>query len=282
MQWKTRTRLFDLTLRPLVMGIVNVTPDSFSDGGCYQGYEQAVAHAHRLVDEGADLLDIGGESTRPGSETISIQQELDRVIPVIEKLVCQVDIPLSIDTSKPEVAKVAIEAGVSVVNDITGGRQRAMREVCIAGGVGFCAMHMQGTPKTMQQSPDYSKEGGVEAAVGRFFREIKEQLVAEGMDGSFLCLDLGIGFGKTPADNMRLLACLREFSTIAPLLLGVSRKSFIGCFSGEKELLARDGYTALLSALGYAMGAGIHRVHNVKVVRHALEAFEAERKNDVL
>ena len=215
------------------MGVVNVTPDSFSDGGRFLNPEAAVAHALELAGQGADILDIGGESTRPGAEPVSEAEELRRVIPVIEKLAAAVKIPLSIDTMKPAVAHAALQAGASIVNDVAANRKDdAMWRVAAEFRAGYICMHAQGTPQTMQKNPVYAD---VVREVGEFFGERLKRLNACGVAADQVVLDVGIGFGKTLEHNLQLLANLRSFTTMArPLLLGVSRKSFIGkCSAGN-------------------------------------------------
>src|SRR5208282_362673 len=223
-----RARQFEFRFpRPaLVMGVVNVTPDSFSDGGKFFSPAKAVAHALKLVAQGAEILDIGGESTRPGAEPVSETEELRRVLPVIKQLAGRVNIPLSIDTMKPAVARAALAAGASIVNDVAAHREddemwRGVAEF----RAGYVCMHARGMPPTMQEDPVY---GDVVREVGDFFQERLGRLNAAGVAADRVVLDVGIGFGKTPEHNLQLLANLRSFTTMArPLLIGVSRKSFI-------------------------------------------------------
>ena len=230
-----RARQFEFVFpRPaLVMGVVNVTPDSFSDGGKFLDADAAVAHALELVAQGAEILDIGGESTRPGAEPVGEAEELRRVIPVIEQLAAQVKIPLSIDTMKPAVARAALAAGASIVNDVAANREDdAMWRIVAEFRAGYICMHAQGTPQTMQENPVYAD---VVREVGEFFQERLERLNASGVAADQVVLDLGIGFGKTLEHNLQLLANLRSFTTMArPLLIGVSRKSFIGKLLGAE------------------------------------------------
>jgi dihydropteroate synthase len=193
--WQLRTRTLELPRRPLLMGIVNVTPDSFSDGACFLDPKSAVAHAERLVADGADIIDIGGESTRPGSSPVCVQEELDRVMPVIEQVGKRLSAPISIDTSKAAVARAAIAAGAEIINDVTALRgDEQMLDVARHSGAAICAMHMQGTPQTMQQNPHY--ENVVEEVL-EFLRQARDKLIATGVSQSRICLDPGIGFGKT-------------------------------------------------------------------------------------
>ena len=255
------------------MGIVNVTPDSFSDGGRFLATDAAVQHALTLLAEGADLLDIGGESTRPGAVAVSEAEELRRVIPVIEALSSVVKIPLSIDTQKPGVARAALRAGASVVNDIAANRDDdALWRIVADAGAGYVAMHMQGTPQTMQREPVYAD---VAREVGGFFAERLPRLRAAGVRDEQVVFDVGIGFGKTPQHNLELLAALPSFRSLGrPLLLGVSRKSFLGKLLGaevEKRL------PAALACACHAAAAGVQiiRAHDVAATVQALRMTEA-------
>jgi dihydropteroate synthase len=255
------------------MGIVNVTPDSFSDGGQFFEPSAAVAHALQLVANRADLLDIGGESTRPYAGPITADEELRRVLPVIEKLAAEVQIPISIDTSKAAVARAAIEAGAEIVNDITGLMgDPAMIDLAIETGVGVCAMHMQGTPQTMQDNPTYND---VVTEVREFLRTRRDVLVSAGVSPERICLDPGIGFGKTHEHNITLMRHCYELHTLGcPLLVGHSRKGFLGKLIGDKE--ADRTNATVGSALALAVqGVQIVRVHDVRPVREALIAFES-------
>jgi dihydropteroate synthase len=255
------------------MGIVNVTPDSFSDGGRFLDSSAAVAHALQLAADGADILDIGGESTRPYSEPVSADEELRRVMPVVEKLVRQVDIPISIDTSKAAVARTAIEAGAEIINDVTGlAGDPQMIPLAAATGAAVCAMHMQGTPQTMQDSPVYRD---VVADVFAYLEQRRDALVAAGIAAERICLDPGIGFGKTHEHNLSLMAHCFEFHALGcPLLVGHSRKGFLAKIIGDKE--ADRTNATIGAALGLAMqGVQIIRVHDVRPVREALVAFES-------
>jgi dihydropteroate synthase len=255
------------------MGIVNVTPDSFSDGGRFFDANAAVAHALQLVADGADLLDIGGESTRPYSEPVIAQEELRRVLPVIEQLASQVSVPISIDTSKASVARAAIDAGAEIINDVTGlDGDPKMVGVAIATSAGVCVMHMQGTPQTMQDSPSYTD---VVAEVGDYLRDRRDALVSTGVTRERICLDPGIGFGKTREHNLALMNNCGEFHSLGcPLLVGHSRKAFLAKLTGDKEG-ARTAAT-VSAALSLALqGVQIVRVHDVRAVRDALVVFEA-------
>jgi len=260
------------------MGIVNVTPDSFSDGGRFLDPDRAVAHALALVEQGADLLDIGGESTRPGADAVDVREELRRVLPVLDRLAGQVRVPLSIDTQKPEVARAALEAGASIVNDIAASRDDdAMWRVVAEFRAGYVAMHMQGTPRTMQQQPRYDD---VVAEVDAFFAGRVQLLGGASVEPEQVALDPGIGFGKTLEHNLQLLAGLGRFkSRRRPLLVGVSRKSFIGKLLGA-DVTAR--LPAALACTVVAAGAGAHifRTHDVIETVQALRMAEAIRARE--
>jgi dihydropteroate synthase len=271
--WQLRTRTLGFPPRPLIMGIVNVTPDSFSDGGQFFDASAAVAQALQLVADGADLLDIGGESTRPYSDVVAADEELRRVLPVIEKLAAQVRIPLSVDTSKATVARAAIDAGAEIVNDITGlSGDPAMIDLAIKAGVGVCAMHMQGTPQTMQDNPTYTDLVG---EVREYLRERRDALVSAGISRERICLDPGIGFGKTHEHNISLMRHCYEFHELGcPLLVGHSRKGFLGKLIGDKEADRTNATVGGALALA-VQGVQIVRVHDVRPVREALISFEA-------
>jgi len=255
------------------MGIVNVTPDSFSDGGRFFDAKRAVEHGLRLAAEGADILDVGGESTRPYSTQVDTDEELRRVIPVVESLVRQTDVPVSIDTSKAAVARAALKAGVEILNDVTGFEGDAeMMQVAVKSQAGLCAMHMQGTPQTMQDSPDYDD---VVEDIFAYLVERRDALLAAGVGRQRICLDPGIGFGKTHQHNLTLLAnCGRFHETSCPLLVGHSRKGFVGKVLGDKEADRTLGTVGVTLALA-AQGVQVIRVHDVKPNREALALFEA-------
>jgi dihydropteroate synthase len=255
------------------MGIVNVTPDSFSDGGRFLDTDAAVAHALQLVVDGADLLDIGGESTRPYSEPVDINEELRRVLPVVERLAEQVQIPLSIDTSKAAVALAAVRAGAEIINDVTGLEgDPEMLGVASDSGAGVCVMHMQGTPQTMQDNPTYTD---VVAEVRDYLRARRDALVAAGIARERICLDPGIGFGKTHEHNIALMANCRTFHSLGcPLLVGHSRKGFLAKLIGDKDADRTSATVGAALSLA-AQGVQIVRVHDVRPVREALVAFEA-------
>jgi dihydropteroate synthase len=271
--WQLRSRLLTLPRRPLVMGIVNVTPDSFSDGGLHLAAAAAIAHALQLVAEGADLLDFGGESTRPYATPVSAEEELRRVLPVIQAVCRQTTVPVSIDTSKAIVAQAALDAGVEIVNDITGlESDPAMIPLVRQTGAGICAMHMQGTPQTMQDAPNYEN---VVEEIFAYLAARNEALLAAGIEAARICLDPGIGFGKTHQHNLTLLAhCGRLHALGQPLLVGHSRKGFIGKVLGDKQADRTAGSIGTACALA-AQGVQILRVHDVGPVRQALELFAA-------
>ena len=270
-----RARQFEFRFpRPaLVMGIVNVTPDSFSDGGKFHAEDEAVSHGLDLVQQGAELLDIGGESTRPGAWAVSEAEELRRVIPVIERLAAQVKVPLSIDTMKPAVARAALAAGASIVNDVAANRDDdAMWRVVAETGAGYVAMHMQGLPQTMQSHPMYSD---VKRDVEDFFGDRMRRLNAVGVSVDQVVFDVGIGFGKTLEHNLQLLAALRSFTKLGrPLLLGVSRKSFIGALSGAGVDERLPGSLAC-TCLAIESGVQIIRTHDVAETIQAVRMTEA-------
>jgi dihydropteroate synthase len=272
--WQLRTRTLHFSKRPLLMGIVNVTPDSFSDGGQFLDRRAAVAHALRLAEEGAEILDIGGESTRPYAAPVGEAEELARVVPVISQI--RQHLPaavLSIDTSKAAVAKVAIEMGAEIINDITGlTGDPAMIELARTSGAGVCAMHMQGTPATMQDNPFYDD---VVEEIYMYLCQRRDALLASGIQGERICLDPGIGFGKTHQHNLTLMAHCERFHELGcPLLVGHSRKGFIGKVLGDKETDRTNGTIGGALALA-RQGVQVLRVHDVPAVREALLLFEA-------
>jgi dihydropteroate synthase len=272
--WKLRDRELDLSRRALVMGIVNVTPDSFSDGGAFLDPDSASAHGLDLIARGADILDIGGESTRPGSEGVSAEEETLRVVPVIQALRKKTETLLSIDTSKASVARAALEAGADILNDVTGLRgDPEMLPLAAESRAGAVIMHMQGTPRTMQAAPHYDD---VVAEVGEFFRQSLERAIACGLDPMSIALDPGIGFGKTPEHNRALLAGLESFAPLGrPILVGVSRKSFLGHLAGSAKMEDRFWPGVALTSLCRELGARLFRVHEPKPHREALRMTEA-------
>lgn len=271
--WQLRTRRLDLPRRPLVMGILNVTPDSFSDGGQFDDLQAALNHGVRMAAAGADLIDIGGESTRPYSEPISAEEELRRVLPVVQGLAERVGAVLSIDTSKALVAKEALAAGAEVINDVTAltGDPR-MIEVALETCAGVCAMHMRGTPQTMQEQPVYDD---VVAEIFAYLKCRRDALFAAGIDRDRLALDPGIGFGKTHEHNLTLLRDCHRFHALGcPLLVGHSRKGYIGKVLGDKMADRMAGTLGVSLSLA-RQGVQVLRVHDVGPTREALLLFEA-------
>lgn len=261
----------DLT-RPHVMGIVNVTPDSFSDGGKFADTQRAIAHALSLVEQGADILDIGGESTRPGAAPVSLDEELSRVIPVIAGLAKQINVPISIDTYKPEVMKAAIDAGASIVNDVYALRMGNAVEVVGKSTAGVCLMHMQGTPQTMQQEPQYDD---VVSDVSAFLEARMRLAEAAGIDKSRILLDPGFGFGKRTAHNLTLVNALPAIAALGqPLLVGLSRKSILGQLVGA-QVDERLHASIAASVIAVMKGASIVRVHDVKPTVDALKVVHS-------
>ena len=274
MIWRTSRRTFDLADRGLIMGIVNVTPDSFSDGGHFARTDDAVAHALRLSDEGTDILDIGGESTRPGAAAVTVEDELRRVIPVIEKLAGKTAAALSIDTSKAAVARAAAAAGAEIINDVTALQgDDDMPRVAAESGCAVVLMHMQGTPRTMQLNPHYDD---VVAEVAGHLAQRVAAARAAGIGPERIAIDPGIGFGKTVEHNMQLITGLGRFAALGhPVLLGASRKSFLATLAHCADVEDRDLPTAVLTALGYGFGARLFRVLAVHANLQALRLAEA-------
>lgn len=270
---RLKGREYRLDERTLIMGVINLTPDSFSDGGLFPDSRAAVEHGLRLAEEGADILDIGGESTRPGSEFISPNEELGRVMPVVEELIGLTDTPLSIDTTKTEVARRALDAGCAMVNDISAMRlEEGMLPLVASRKVPFCLMHMRGMPKDMQADPRYDDVIGEIAA---FLRERAEAAEEAGADPADIILDPGIGFGKTLQHNLEIIRRLSEFKSLGyPLMLGPSRKSFIGMIL-DLPVDQRVEGTAAGVALGIAGGADIVRVHDVKEMARVARVADA-------
>jgi len=255
------------------MGILNVTPDSFSDGGQWVEPQAAVEQALQMEADGADILDIGGESTRPSAEPVSAEEEIQRVVPVISALAGSLHIPISIDTMKASVAKAAIDAGAEIINDVSGlESDPGMIPLAVETGVGVCAMHMQGNPQTMQDNPQYED---VVLDIFDYLQDRYRQLRYAGIQRAKICLDPGIGFGKTHQHNLDLMAQCDEFHALnCPILVGHSRKGFLAKILGDKDLdrtQATVGATLTLARLGVQ----IIRVHDIKVNREALDAFVA-------
>ncbi|HSQ22698.1 MAG TPA: dihydropteroate synthase [Coriobacteriia bacterium] len=259
--------------RPLVMGIVNITPDSFSDGGTFLDPVAALRHGHALAAAGADLVDVGGESTRPGSDEVSAGEELARVLPVVEALALGLDIPVSVDTRHPAVARACVEVGASVVNDVSGFRDAGMIEVAAACDAGLVVMHMLGEPKTMQAEPRYD---AVVAEVGAYLAAHAAMLEGAGVAADRICVDPGIGFGKTTEHNLEIIRRLPELAELGyPVLVGASRKRFIGEITGESEPTRRLGGSVAAALAAIARGASVVRVHDVAETLQALRVWQA-------
>jgi dihydropteroate synthase len=263
---------FTLSLdRPLIMGIVNITPDSFSDGGHFYSPELAIEHAIKLIAQGADLLDIGGESTRPGAQAVGVEEELQRVLPVLEGL-RECGVPLSVDTLKPEVMRAAIRAGADMINDVNALRAEGALQAVADSAAAVCLMHMQGEPRTMQQSPLYQD---VVAEVKAFLDERIAAAEQAGIERKRIVIDPGFGFGKTLEHNVGMLRQLDTFATLGvPLLAGLSRKSMLGTLTGlpVEERMVPSVAAAVVAAM---KGAKIFRVHDVKETRQALQIVSA-------
>ena len=273
--WRCGDRVLDLEARGEIMGILNVTPDSFSDGGRFVDVGAATAHALVMLDEGAGIIDIGGESTRPGADEVKADEEIRRVIPVIEAIrEARPEALVSIDTSKADVARAAVDAGARIINDVTGGLgDLDMIATMAETGAGVVLMHMQGTPRTMQADPHYED---VVAEVRAFFEERYHTATAAGIGPETIAFDPGIGFGKTVDHNLALIRHLDSLVVASrPLLLGVSKKSFIGKLLGSDRLEDRARPTVALTAYGREKGVPLHRVHDVKPNVEALRMTEA-------
>ena len=273
--WKIAGTTIDFSERAMIMGVLNVTPDSFSDGGRYFDHDAAVEQGMRLMTEGSDIIDIGGESTRPGADAVPEKDECARVLPIIEKLrAAAANQLLSIDTMKAGVARGALRAGANIINDVTGGRGDAeMMPLAAESGAGFIIMHMQGTPRTMQVKPQYDD---VVSEVAEFFRQQYARALECGIDPMGIAFDPGIGFGKTLEHNLDLLRYLPRLRIDnRPLVVGVSRKSFLGKVIASPELTDRIAPTIAMTALLRERGADILRVHDVKPNVAALRAAEA-------
>lgn len=270
--WQLRTQSLHFGRIPKLMAIVNVTPDSFSDGGKFRDPDAAIDHALHLDEEGADILDIGGESTRPYSTAVEPAEELRRVIRVIEGIKRQTETPISIDTSKAVVAQAAIDAGAEIINDVTGFVDSDMIQLAVSTGSGICAMHMQGTPQTMQDNPTYANPV---KDILQFLRARKMTLLTAGIEPDKICLDPGIGFGKTHAHNVELVAHCRRFHELGcPVLFGHSRKGFIGKIIGDQQA-DRDAGTLGVTLFLATQGIQVIRVHEISNTRQALLAFAA-------
>ncbi|PYL55417.1 MAG: dihydropteroate synthase [Verrucomicrobia bacterium] len=272
--WKIGDKIVDLSKRGMIMGVLNVTPDSFSDGGEFFATDAAVAGGIEMASEGADIIDIGGESTRPGAEPVSAKEELKRVLPVIEELRAKIDISVSIDTSKSEVASAALDAGASIINDVTAGRgDEKMLPLAAKRKAAIVLMHMQGEPRTMQKDPHYKD---VVAEVADFFRQQYACALECGIDPMAIAFDPGIGFGKTLEHNVTLLKNLERLHVHdRPLVVGVSRKSFLGKLVGSSEMSDRLAPTIAFTSILRARGGDVVRVHDVKENVAALRVAKA-------
>ena len=260
------------------MGILNVTPDSFSDGGRHATRDTALRHAEQLITEGVDMIDIGGESSRPGAAPLGLQEELDRVMPIVEAL-RECGKPLSIDTYKPEVMRATLEGGADLINDIWGFRRPGAIEAVAKGNAGLCVMHMQRDPETMQESPSYTDLMG---EVTAFLRMQSEALLAAGVAAERISLDQGFGFGKTPDHNLTMLNRLAQFEQIGlPLLAGLSRKSTLGAVLGGRPPAERITASVAAALLAAERGAFIVRVHDVRPTVEALQVWWAMRHERV-
>lgn len=273
MFWKLRHDRRMPLQRPVVMGILNVTPDSFSDGGELASVEAALRRAREMAAAGADLLDVGGESTRPGASPVLPEEEIARVVPVLRAIRAELDLPVSIDTRHAGVARAALAAGADAVNDVSGLADPEMAEVVARSGAGLVLMHMRGTPATMQSLTGYRD---LAAEVAAELRASWGRARAAGVPDEAVVLDPGIGFAKTAAQNVELIARLGEIAALGrPVLLGVSRKSFIGALLGGIPAAERDAGTAGACVAGLERGARIFRVHDVRTARHALDVAAA-------
>ncbi len=269
--WLCRGREIDLS-SPVIMGIVNVTPDSFSDGGKYYDPQRAIEHGFRLLEDGASILDVGGESTRPGAPEVSTEEELERVIPVIEAL-ADAGAAVSVDTSKAEVMRQAAEAGAIIINDVYALRQKGSLQTAAESGCGVCLMHMQGVPRTMQAAPSYQN---LIEEVRLFLKERADAALAAGIAAKSIVLDPGFGFGKTVGQNFELLARTQDFLSLGySLLYGMSRKSSLGAVTGKASASERVVSSVATHLLAAERGASILRVHDAAEMREALLVYEA-------
>lgn len=273
MRWLCGRYSLETGRRTLLMGVLNVTPDSFSGDGVYHNPEAAAQRARQMVADGADIIDVGGESTRPGAEPVNAEEEMKRVLPVIERLAAELNVPLSVDTYKAAVARAAVQAGASIINDITGLRgDPEMARVAAACDAGLVLMHIQGTPRTMQQNPTYADLIGDISAYLRGSMALAQQ---HGVDAERIVIDPGIGFGKTLEHNLQILRCLREFQRLGrPILIGTSRKSFIGKVL-DLPVEQRLCGTAAAVAIAIAHGADVVRVHDVKEMTQVARMADA-------
>ena len=266
--------------RPRVVGILNLTPDSFSDGGMHDTVEAAVAHGLRMVEEGADMLDVGGESTRPGAADVSVEEELRRVLPVIEQLIARTTLPIAIDTSKPEVMRAAVAAGAGMINDVYALRRDGAMDAVAELGVPVCLMHMQGEPRSMQAEPHYDD------VVGEVHRFLTDRLFAcelAGIDRRKVMVDVGFGFGKTLEHNVALLCALDRFANLGRgVYAGLSRKSMIGTLTGKVDPVERAAGSTAAALIAVQRGARMVRVHDVAATVDALAVWQAVHAVDVV
>lgn len=264
--------------RPRVVGILNVTPDSFSDGGSYASLDAAVAHGLRMVEEGADMLDIGGESTRPGAADVSVEEELSRVVPVLQQLAAKTTVPLAIDTSKPEVMRAAVSAGAGMINDVYALRREGALDAVAELGVPVCLMHMLGEPRSMQDDPQYDD------VVGEVHRFLTDRLFAcemSGIDRRKVMVDPGFGFGKTLEHNLALLRALERFANLGSgVYVGLSRKSMIGTLTGRQVAAERAAGSVAAALVAVQRGARMVRVHDVAATVDALAVWHAVQAGD--
>lgn len=271
--WRCRDRLFDLS-KPLIMGIVNATPDSFSDGGAHNGLQAAVAWGRKLAQEGADILDVGGESTRPGAAEVSVEEEIERVVPVVREL-ARDGLAVSVDTSKPEVMAAALDAGACILNDIRAFELPGALDVAAASAAGLVIMHMQGTPQTMQDKPNYEDLLG---EIETYLRGRESALIERGVRKDQICWDAGFGFGKTLEHNFSILRHTERFAASGrPYLMGLSRKSSLGAVTNQKDPSKRIVSSVAGALLAVERGAQIVRVHDVRETREAFDVWQALR-----
>lgn len=270
--WRLRSMQLQFSKLPLIMGIINVTPDSFSDGGSFFDPDRAVHQGLELQRQGAAILDVGGESTRPFSEAVAESEEIRRVIPVIDRLSRETRIPISVDTSKPAVAEAAMVAGAEIINDVSGFRNPKMVEVALRHRAGVCAMHMQGTPQDMQNDPQYDD---VVEDIFAYLAQQRDALLQAGIDRESICLDPGVGFGKTHDHNLELVRrCARFHDLECPILVGHSRKGFIGKVIRDPDADRTAGTIGVTIRLA-EQRVSILRVHDVAAVRHAMLLYDA-------
>ena len=274
MHLKLGSKTLDLS-QPHIMGVLNRTPDSFSDGGHFAGFDAAFAQVERMLQEGAHIVDVGGESTRPGAAEVSIQEELERVLPLVERIRARFDAPISIDTSKPEVMRAAVAAGAVMINDVYAMRRPGALEAAAASGVALCLMHMQGEPRTMQKEPHYAD---VMTEVKEFLEDRAQVASTAGVPKECIVLDPGFGFGKNLEHNLTLLRRLPELAALGyPLLVGLSRKSMIGTLLGGKPVEERMQGSVAAAVIAVQNGASIVRVHDVAPTVEALKIAVATR-----